>query len=135
MKLAIDSNVAVSSILNPDSVPGAVLGAWRQGHIAWVTCTQQFDELSVALMRPQLIAKISRGILPMQELLVQMHELCDWVDLTEPLPPICRDPRDDYLFALHDQGHIDMIVSGDKDVLALKPRYPVLTPRELIDRL
>ena len=64
-----------------------------------------------------------------------MQMACNHKILTSPLPKVCRDPDDDFLFALFDQGHAELIVSGDKDVLALRGRYPVLTPRELIDRL
>ncbi|MDQ3272673.1 MAG: putative toxin-antitoxin system toxin component, PIN family [Pseudomonadota bacterium] len=131
----IDSNLIFSSVLKPDSVPGAILGAWRKGHFDWMSCEIQLDELTVALTRPYLVSKIAQGATPVENLLIEMREGCHWKTLTTPLPAICRDPRDDYLFALHDQGHADLIVSGDKDVLACKNDYPVITARELLDRL
>ena len=71
----------------------------------------------------------------MRMLIAKIREECDMAVITQPFPRICRDPDDDFLFALFDQGHVDGIISGDKDVLALKNRYPVMSPRELIDRL
>ncbi len=68
-------------------------------------------------------------------LTAKIREDCRLVSISQPFPRVCRDPNDDFLFALFDQGHVDAIISGDKDVLALKDRYPVLTPRELIDKL
>jgi putative PIN family toxin of toxin-antitoxin system len=135
MKCAIDTNLLISATFNHTTPPAQVLAAWRMGHIEWVTCSEQMTEVGLALFRPKILTRSVGGLPLAQSLVGQMQQLCSLKTLLKPLPAICRDPRDDYLFALHDQGHIDMIVSGDKDVLALKPRYPVLTPRELIDRL
>ena len=135
MRLSIDSNLVFSSILKPASVPGTVLGAWRAGHFDWVNCEMQLAELRAALTRPYLLEKIPEGTKPVTELFHEMQEDCYWPKLALPLLAICRDPRGDYLFALYDQGHVDLIISGDKDVLACKGNYPVLTARELIDRL
>ena len=135
MRLVLDSNLIFSAVLKPTSTPGAVLGAWRAGHFEWIICKEQLHELGIALTRPYLTARIVQGAKPVEELITEMHGACNLKTLVTPLPLVCRDPRDDFLFALFDQGHADLIISGDKDVLALKGRYPVLTPRELIDRL
>ena len=135
MRCAIDSNLLISSTFKQHSPPALVLAAWRMRHIEWVSCADQIQEVSVALMRPKILARASGGAAMVKQLLQEMQRHCRIQTLTRPLPAICRDPKDDFLFALHDQGHVDAIISGDKDVLALKDRYPVLTPRELIDRL
>lgn len=44
------------------------------------------------------------------------------------------DPDDDYLAALAAQERA-LLVSGDRHLLALADRAPVLTPRDLLDRL
>ena len=135
MRLVLDSNLIFSAVLKPTSTPGAVLGAWRAGHFEWITCQEQLDELGIALSRPYLTARIVQADKTVELLIAEMRDTCNLKILVRPLPPICRDPREDHLFALVDQGHADFIISGDKDVLALKGSYPVLTPRELIDRL
>ena len=135
MRLVIDSNLVFSGVLKPSSIPGAVLGAWRAGHFHWISCATQLSELKIALIRPYLLKRIAEGATPIESVLHEMREGCHWKTLLTPLPAICRDPRDDYIFALYDQGHADLIVSGDKDVQALKGRYPIITARELIDRL
>jgi putative PIN family toxin of toxin-antitoxin system len=135
MRCAIDSNLLVSSLFKMQSPPALVLAAWRTQRIEWISCPEQLQELSVALFRPKVIA-YSRGGLPLAQRLFQELEHHSTIKhLTQPLPAVSRDTDDDFLFALFDQGHIDMIVSGDQDVLTLKGRYPVLTARELIDRL
>ena len=135
MKLALDSKLLVSALLLPQSVPGTVLQAWRASAFIWVSCEAQWQELSATFARPHILARIAKGVEPVQTLLRDVQAHCRWASLTPPLPPVCRDPADDHLFALYDQGHVNTIVSGDQDVLALKGKYPLLTARELIERL
>lgn len=135
MRCAIDSNLLISSTFKNHSTPALVLAAWRMRRIEWVSCIEQINELTHALFRPKVLARSIGGVELVNHLLEEMKSGCDIKMLHHPLPAICRDPRDDFLFALRDQGHIDMIISGDKDVLALKDNYPILTARELIDRL
>ena len=42
----------------------------------------------------------------------------------------CRDPKDDKFLELAVNGHADLIVSGDADLLALNPfrEIPIITP-------
>ena len=135
MRCAIDSNLLISATFKLHTPPAMVLAAWRMRKIEWVSCVEQIEELGAALFRPSILARSLGGLPLAHSLVTEMQMACRLKALIHPLPPVCRDPRDDFLFALHDQGHADWIISGDKDVLALKGRYPVLTPRELIDRL
>lgn len=135
MNFAIDSNILVSAILLPKSMAGQILSAWRSNAFTWVSCDRQWGELSNTLSRPHILARIPQGPDPVLQLLQVMRSTCRWATLTFPLPPVCRDPDDDFLFALYDQGHVNTLVSGDKDVLALKGRHPILTAKELIERL
>jgi predicted nucleic acid-binding protein len=57
-----------------------------------------------------------------------------------PDPPpgmrVCADPEDDYLFALAEVANVQVMVSGDHKVQAVRlPGIEVLTPRTLVDRL
>ncbi|MBC7683258.1 MAG: putative toxin-antitoxin system toxin component, PIN family [Ferruginibacter sp.] len=135
MRCAIDSNLLISSTFKLHSPPALVVAAWRMRRIDWVSCSDQIDEVSMALLRPKVLARSVGGAPLARQLLQEMQRDCRIHTLTRPLPAICRDPRDDFLFALYDQGHTDWIISGDNDVLALKSNYPILTARELIDRL
>ena len=55
-----------------------------------------------------------------------------------PLPrPVCRDPDDDEVLALALAAQVDLIVSGDDDLLVLQTfeGIPVLSVREALERL
>jgi predicted nucleic acid-binding protein len=68
---------------------------------------------------PYLIEIISQERLPRFLLLLQ--SLCEEIPLiTAAIPPITRDPKDDYLIAYAVIGQADHLVSGDKDLLILQ---------------
>lgn len=55
-----------------------------------------------------------------------------------PSPPVVsslRDPTDLILLETYQAGNADLIVSGDKDLLALHGEYPVESPTEFASRL
>lgn len=135
MKFAIDTNLLISSTFKLDSPPGLIMAAWRMRHVEWISCDEQFEELSAALLTSKVMTRVIGGEKVAFALLKEIHDNCDLKTLNYPLPSVCRDKKDDYLFALYNQHHVEMIVSGDKDVLALKGSYPIITARELIDRL
>ena len=63
--------------------------------------------------------------------------LAEVVDLPETIPPICRDPDDDQVIACAVVGQADVIVSGDRDLLALGQvgRIPVLSAAQFLEVL
>lgn len=138
MKLAIDTNLLISATFKLTTPPALVLAAWRMRRFEWVSCEHQITELGIALQRPHIVERMAGGADLAKRLLAELQFDCTMAKLVMPPPRVCRDANDDFLFALFDQHHVDLIVSGDKDVLALKdhhPSFPVLTARELIDRL
>jgi predicted nucleic acid-binding protein len=51
--------------------------------------------------------------------------------------PVCRDPDDDEVLALARATQVDLIVSGDKDLLDLNSfdNIPIVTPAEALRRV
>jgi uncharacterized protein len=60
--------------------------------------------------------------------LAKMLAAAELVTITERIAA-CRDPRDDKFLELAINGHADLIVSGDADLLALNPfrEVPIVT--------
>jgi putative PIN family toxin of toxin-antitoxin system len=61
-------------------------------------------------------------------------------ELVSPAPlakPICRDPDGDWVLATAAAGEVDVIVTGDKDLLVLKrfQSIPIVTPRGFLELL
>jgi putative PIN family toxin of toxin-antitoxin system len=57
------------------------------------------------------------------------------ITLTGTLSGVCRDPKDDFILECAALGHADLIVTGDKDLLALATfrSTRILTPRQYLD--
>jgi predicted nucleic acid-binding protein len=55
------------------------------------------------------------------------------INITERMAA-CRDPRDDKFLELAVNGSADLIVTGDRDLLALNPfrEIPIITPAEFV---
>ena len=63
--------------------------------------------------------------------------LSEVADPPESIPRICRDPADDQVIACAVAGGVDAIVSGDRDLLALKQvgKIPILSAKQFLDLL
>jgi predicted nucleic acid-binding protein len=92
-----------------------------------------------------LLAELERALAyPKLRALVPEREAADFVDLLrraasfrpDPVGPPARsdDPDDDYLLALAEQERA-LVVSGDRHLLALGDRFPVISPRAFLAEL
>jgi putative PIN family toxin of toxin-antitoxin system len=63
--------------------------------------------------------------------------LSEVVDLPESIPRISRDPDDDRVIACAIVGDVDVIVTGDEDLLALERAggIPILTATQFLEML
>lgn len=52
--------------------------------------------------------------------LIELIYLIGQVYQLDNVASICRDPKDDFLLELADRSKADFLISGDKDVLAIK---------------
>ncbi len=69
--------------------------------------------------------------------LAEVRQLAEVVE-PSPLPqPVCRDPDDDAVLALAVAARVDLIVSGDGDLLSLGGfrGIPIITPAEAIAKI
>ena len=136
MKLIVDTNTALSSLFKPESRPAEIVQLWRDGSFEWMTCGHQVEELSRVLCRPKIISRIPGGLETAQQFVQQMHAQCTLVEVEPPYPALCRDPKDDYLMALLLHSKAMHLITGDKDLLVLKAKWPaILTATKFLDRL
>jgi putative PIN family toxin of toxin-antitoxin system len=132
LRLVLDTNVLLSGIAYSGSVPGKILTAWRLGSLEVVLSDYIIEELSRVL--PRLSHRHGLTSAEMDDLVdiltIQAHVLAP-EDLEEPS---LRDAHDfpilGTLIAAMQLGGIDYLVTGDKDLLALAPRYPIISPAD-----
>jgi putative PIN family toxin of toxin-antitoxin system len=130
LRVVLDTNVLLSGIAYPASVPGRILAAWRHGSVEVLLSEYILDELRRVL--PRLA---HRHGLTDAEVADLVDALAIQAEVVEPLAtadPDLRDAADQpvlgsLLAALRTSG-ADYLITGDKDLLALADRYAILDP-------
>lgn len=135
MRVVLDPNVLISASIAPRGIPRALLNAWAEERLELIVSPQLLAELEDVLSRERL-----RRWLTQQEVMAFVAKLRLGATLVNdpptPTAPITADPDDDYLVALAQAARADCLVSGDRHLTELPdPDPPVLTPRQLLDRL
>jgi predicted nucleic acid-binding protein len=104
MRVVVDTNVLVSAALKRQSTPG----------------------MAALLVERRLASLIDPEA---QSWLRKLMATAELVTITERIAA-CRDPTDDKFLELAVDGHADLIVSGDGDLLVLNPfrEIPIVTP-------
>jgi putative PIN family toxin of toxin-antitoxin system len=96
-------------------------------------------ETAQELLRVIAYPKFRLTAAEQEELLADYLPYCETVSVPRQVPglPACRDVHDRAFLRLAAAGRADVLVTGDADLLVLKSRcaIPILTPRELRDRL
>jgi uncharacterized protein len=126
VKLVVDTNVLISRLLLPDSIPGqAVVFALRQAQILASGAT--VEELAKVLQRPKFDRYVTAE--ERRRFLNEIARVVVWVQIEHRIRA-CRDPRDDKFLELAVNGEADAILSGDADLLALDPfqGIAIITP-------
>lgn len=130
LRVVLDTNVLLSGIAYPASVPGRILTAWRHGSVDVLLSAYILEELRRVL--PRLAHRHGLTATEIDDL---VDALSIQAEIIEPLPdvePELRDPADQpvlatLLSALETVG-ANYLITGDKDLLALAQRYPIVTP-------
>lgn len=129
-RAVLDTNVLLSGIAFPGSVPGKILGAWRQGAVDVVVSAFILDEFRRVL--PRLTTRHGMTEAEMDDLTAILSIQATTVEPHPTNDPDLRDTQDQpvlgTLLAATAGDPSTCLVTGDKDLLALSAKYPILTP-------
>ena len=131
VRVVLDTNVLVSGLAYPAGNPGRILAAWRQGGVQVVLSRYILDEMVRVLPR---LKRITLSPVEIRDLADSFMFLADVVEPDGEREPALRDEADQLVLATWRAGRADYLVTGDKDLLALAGRYPVVTPAEFWER-
>ena len=116
-RIVVDTNVLVSRLLLPESIPGrAVRRAVDRGRLLVSAATMQ--ELADVIGRAKFDPYLS--IADRQEFIRLLGRIVEVVPIVRVVRA-CRDPRDDKMLEIAVNGRADLIITGDHDLLALDP--------------
>ena len=131
-RVVIDTNVLLSACISPK---GAAFEALRQSFVKYdLTFTKQtYGELTEKFdnqkLKPLILSERKEAL---QNLL---EERGKFFSPTFSLN-LCRDPKDDKFISLAEQEKAKYLITGDKDLLSIKPELvstKIITPRDFLE--
>ncbi len=132
MRVVFDTNVFVSVLIKPDSLPGLALALTRYDGACLLMSSAIFVELQRVLFEKlQYDSKIATAFL------ARLAKYSESVSPRHTLQAVLADPSDNRILECAVEGKADAIVSGDHHLLDLKKfrKIPILTIREFIDTI
>jgi putative PIN family toxin of toxin-antitoxin system len=132
LRAVLDTNVLLSGIAYPASVPGKLLAAWKHGALDVVLSSYILDELRRVL--PKLAHRHGLGADEIEDLVDALSIQAELVEPEGTDDPELVDAKDQpvlgTLIAALRLSQADTLITGDKALLALSDRYPIRTPAE-----
>jgi putative PIN family toxin of toxin-antitoxin system len=112
VRLVLDTNILVSSLIRKGTPPYLVYRAWRQQRFALLTSAHQLAEVEDVLARPRLQKYVSAE--EAQEMLRGLRAEAEQVDADRIAVAHSPDPDDNRILAIALAGQADYVVSGDR---------------------
>ena len=129
-RVVFDTNVLVSRLLVPQSVPArAVHKTVAEDTI--LACDATLTDLANVLRRRKFDPYVT--VSDRQEFLRLFGRITVLVPIVH-IVQACRDPKDDTFLTLAVNGHAELIITGDLDLLALHPfrGIAIVTPERYL---
>ncbi|KAI3600612.1 hypothetical protein D8I24_4370 [Cupriavidus necator H850] len=127
LRVVLDTNVLVSGLAYPGSVPGRIIAAWRQGGLDVVLSRYILDEMIRVLPR---LPRVQMTATEIRDLADSLMFLAEIVEPSGTPDKALRDPADQPILLTLLAAKAQYLVTGDKDLLALADRYPIVTPTD-----
>lgn len=135
MKVVLDTNVLLSGLMFPDGTPGRIIAAWFEARFDVALALDQLAAISRVLEYPKIHRKLGWDDQRIEQFIKQLYLRAGGVELGPISVEVPRDPSDAPILATLARANADILVTGDRDLLALRERYPIETPAEFVRRL
>ena len=133
MRVVIDTNLWLSGLMLSASVPGHIVRAASTGVLTAVLSEPLLEELRLALNYRRVRPRIPLSDAELERYLSELHYVAEVVDLRGVRARVPRDRRDDIILATYLASDADYLLTGDDDLLSLRPEYAILTAREFYE--
>ena len=123
MRIVLDTNLLISSILTPDGKPATILNDILAGTFTLVISSEIIEEVNKVLQYPKLAKLLKKkGVYP-EKIEALLHKLTV-IGIITPgslkLDVIQADPADNMILACAIEGEADFVISGDHHLTQLK---------------
>jgi putative PIN family toxin of toxin-antitoxin system len=132
----VDTSVVVRAVLKPLGSVGAVLDLLAEKRYSFLYSEATLEEVVEVLARPRLRRRLplhGRDSQTVVDLILLRGEAVE----PRRRAAVCRDPKDDKFLDVAVEGHADVLVSGDEDLLVLHPfqGIPIVQPAQFLAML
>jgi len=127
LRVVLDTNVLVSGLAYPAGIPGRIVGLWRQAGLDVVLSRYIVDEMARLLPR---LSRVQMNASEIRDLVDSFMFLADMVEPDLEGDPGLRDPADQQVLGTLVASRADYLITGDKDLLVLAEKYPIVTPAQ-----
>lgn len=135
LRVVLDTNVVLSALVFRSAPANRLRRAWQDGAIQPLVSADTAQEVLRVLAYPKF--RLSAD--DQQELLADYLPHAASVRIPRPPPrvPDCRDPFDRPFLELAAAGRARLLVTGDRDLLALAGQtvFEIVTPADFLSRL
>jgi putative PIN family toxin of toxin-antitoxin system len=100
---------------NSENAQGWLVGHWEAGNCVPLVSRAAAAELTRVLAYPKFCLSADEQL----EILGGYLPFCEVVEIVKPCPVFCRDAKDQPFLDLAEGGNADLLVTGDRDLLAL----------------
>ena len=131
-RIVVDTNVLVSRLILPESVPAQALRRAELEARLLVSEATMY-ELADILSSPKLDRYVS--LEDRKSFVQRLGQIAEFVPIIQ-LARECRDPKDDKFLEVALNGRADVIITGDADLLGMHPwrEIAVLSPKIYVAR-
>jgi len=131
LRIVLDTNVLVSGLTYPASIPGRIVNVWCLGGVDVILSRYILEEVS------RVLPRLSHNTLTADEIRDLADSFIFLADIVDPAAQqdlSLRDPADQPVLGTLLASGADYLVTGDKDLLALANRHPIVTPARFWER-
>lgn len=131
LRVVLDTNVLLSGVAYPGSIPGKIMAAWRHGSVEVLLSSFILEELRRVL--PRLANRHGLSAAEIDDLIDILAIQAELIEPNATNDHQLRDMNDQpvlgtLLAAQQTEAGADYLVTGDKDLLALAERFSIVTP-------
>ncbi len=119
MKVVLDANIYVSSMVNTQGNPSRIMAQWEQGKIDVLASPSIINEVGRVLRYPRIVKRHRQDEKAIQRFLELLSSEAVVVEPTEVLDVVKQDESDNRYLECAIEGKAQYIISGDRHLLEL----------------
>lgn len=135
MIVVLDTNVLLSGLILPESIPGKIIQAWQNAHFDLALSEPMLNEITRVLGYSKIKKRLNWDQNKINQYILLLRLKTDIVSLKGIIASVPTDPEDNMVLATYIASKAEYLISGDNDLLNLASSYTILSPSEFVKLL